>query len=506
MKSILVNFLSDNYLNKFANKLVEKYPDKFFYIFDHKKPYPEEPLSNLNFLDCTYFYDVKFFHKPFKEYKQSSFSYKETLELEEGLLMVLKSLDRITPIPESNFENTEYFWELATYFKSFFLKNTEISSIIFDNIPHMPWDLTLFYVSKLLNIKTLILRRTGIGGVAYICEDFRPNKLNYKFNYNFNTLNIFGNKKKLNEKIDLLFNQEFSKSQINGVWPEEYNKNLKLDKIIGKNFYHYLTILYSLIKVPKLQTIGASYKTLLNSTFSRDRDLSRIKYFKMRKNYKKKLKKIQKIDEEFPNKLDHILKCDYIFFPLHFQPERSTLPEGLNFDHQHLAIRLIAENLDDNLKIIVKDHPKQYYSDLRNDFYRNEYFLKKISKIKNVIVVSRNHDYQDLLENAKITASISGSVSWQGLLKGIPAIIFSDTWLTDCNSVLTVNNEINLKKKIDIFFNKNKDEVCKDVVQLIEKNQKYLLDTVVYSKHLRFMNFNEEKAIDNLIKYLIQRA
>mgnify|MGYP001258327386 CR=1 FL=1 len=505
MKSVLVNFLSDTYLMNFASQLVNRYPDKFAYLFDLKKPNNNDSLSNLNFLDCTFLYDSKFFSKAFKDYSQSSFSYKETKKLEEGLVMVLRSLDRITPEPVSNVENEEYYWELASYFKSFFSSNKNISSIIFDNIPHMPWDLTLFYVSKLLNIKTLILRRTNIGGVAFICEDFRPSMLNYKFNYKDNTINIFKDKISIKDKVAILSNQEFSKSQINGVWPEEYNSRLKINEIIGKNFYHYLSIIYSLVKIPKLQTLGASNQTFLNSTFSRQRELNRYKYFKLRKNYKTKLKTIQKIDEEFTNKLDDISKINYIFFPLHFQPERSTLPEGLNFDKQYLAIRLLSEKIDSNIKIIVKDHPKQYYSDLRNDFYRDENYLKKISKIKNVIVVSRNHNFQSLLINSKITASISGSVTWQGLLKGIPGVTFSDTWLSDCKSILTVHDDSNLKKNIELFLNRKKEEVYKDVVDFIETNQKYLLDTVVYSKHLRFMDFNEELAINNLTKYLVQR-
>ena len=82
--------------------------------------------------------------------------------------MVLKSLDRITPFPVSNVENEDYFWELASYFKSFILKTKDLSSIVFDNIPHMPWDLTLFYIAKIMNVKTLILRRTNIGSLLYL--------------------------------------------------------------------------------------------------------------------------------------------------------------------------------------------------------------------------------------------------------------------------------------------------------------------------------------------------
>ena len=505
MKSILVNFLGDSYLENLARQLFKKEPEKFSYLFDHKKPSQSDDLSKLNFLDCTFLYDTKFFHKAFFGLDQSSFNYEEISKLEEASLMVLKSLDRITPIPISNVKNEEYFWELASYFKSFFLNNKDIGFVIFDNIPHMPFDLTLFYVSKLLNLKTLILRRTNIGGISFISEDFRPRLLNYKFNYEDNLIDIFKDKKNVQDKIKILIEREFAKSQIFGIWPEEYKNYPNLDKLSSKGLYHYLSIIYGFIKLPKLQSLGATTSSFLNSTFSRQRDLSRFKHFTLRKNYKIKLKKLQKIDEKFSKKIDDLFKIEYIFFPLHFQPERSTLPEGGNFDKQYLAIRLLAKEIDSNIKIIVKDHPKQYYSDLRNDFYRDEFYLDRISKIKNVIVVSRNHDYQSLLNNAKITASVSGSVTWQGLLKGIPGITFSDTWLTECKSVSAVSDNQNLKDNIKNLLSKDKETVFNDIIEFIETNQKYFLDTVVYSKHLRFFNFDESYPLKNLTKYLLQR-
>ena len=78
--------------------------------------------------------------------------YLECKNLLEGLAIVNKSIDRITPIPKSIFENEKYFWELASYYKGFFNRNNDITSLIFDNVPHLPWDLTLFYVAKLMNI------------------------------------------------------------------------------------------------------------------------------------------------------------------------------------------------------------------------------------------------------------------------------------------------------------------------------------------------------------------
>ena len=62
-----------------------------------------------------------------------------------------------------------------------------------------------------------------------------------------------------------------------------------------------------------------------------------------------------------------------------------------------------------------------------------------------------------------------------------------------------------IKKKINEYLNKNKDDVLNDVTDFIEKNEKYFLDTVVYSKHLRFFKNDKEIPINNLKRYLLQR-
>ena len=58
MKSILVNFLGSSYLENLARQLFKKEPEKFSYLFDHKKPSQSDDLSKLNFFDCTFFYNV----------------------------------------------------------------------------------------------------------------------------------------------------------------------------------------------------------------------------------------------------------------------------------------------------------------------------------------------------------------------------------------------------------------------------------------------------------------
>ena len=57
-------------------------------------------------------------------------------------------------------------------------------------------------------------------------------------------------------------------------------------------------------------------------------------------------------------------QCDvnvpFVFLALHYQPERTTCPDGGRFNNQFLAASLIAHALPDGWQLYVKEHPGQY--------------------------------------------------------------------------------------------------------------------------------------------------
>ena len=47
-------------------------------------------------------------------------------------------------------------------------------------------------------------------------------------------------------------------------------------------------------------------------------------------------------------------------------------------------------------------------------------------------IVTNTVVQRELVQKCKCTATISGSVSWEGLLLGKPSLIFSENWHSDC--------------------------------------------------------------------------
>ena len=54
------------------------------------------------------------------------------------------------------------------------------------------------------------------------------------------------------------------------------------------------------------------------------------------------------------------LEDDFIYYGLHYEPERSTLPDGGDFHDQLIAILKLRELVPNEIKIYIKEHPSVF--------------------------------------------------------------------------------------------------------------------------------------------------
>ena len=140
----------------------------------------------------------------------------------------------------------------------------------------------------------------------------------------------------------------------------------------------------------------------------------------------------------------HVLISGLTLSSLSFNPERTSTPEAGNMQNPFHAIKILSEVLPEHFKIIVKEHPRQLYKDVRSINYREKNFYNEILKIKKVMFVNASHNYEELIENSKMTATTNGSATGGGLIKGKPSICFGNTWLSGCKSVKFVKSVADL--------------------------------------------------------------
>ncbi len=147
----------------------------------------------------------------------------------------------------------------------------------------------------------------------------------------------------------------------------------------------------------------------------------------------------------------------YFYFPLHMQPECTTLPMGGWFTEQLFAIKMIANNLPDDVYILVKEHPLQT---LRN---RSNSFIDELCAIKNVKLVPRDANTFELMQHCIAVATITGTALWEGVFSGKPGIMFGHHIKEYAPGIFYVSKNIECKQAVDLILNNEVNITLKDL-------------------------------------------
>ena len=203
------------------------------------------------------------------------------------------------------------------------------------------------------------------------------------------------------------------------------------------------------------------------------------------------------------NKLD--LSKRFVYFALHFEPERTTNPDGGIFHDQFLAILALKTILPRDIKIIVKEHPSQFYINDRGSRGRSPLFYNLIKNIEGVEFIDFKENSFQLISKAEMTATISGTVALEAAIIGKKSLIFGNSWFNSCPNVVSWSKDLSYESIIN--GNISDPEDIKDF--LINTKRKYTVigcqNTSGQTTHKRYLNFqhfseDELKGVTHLLK------
>jgi hypothetical protein len=130
----------------------------------------------------------------------------------------------------------------------------------------------------------------------------------------------------------------------------------------------------------------------------------------------------------------------YIYFSPHFQPERSTLPEGGDFVDHIIAIDVLNNFIQEGVPIIYKEHPRQFDpTDLSRQKYRDITYYNLIQSHGNVLFADPFADPLRLISGSLVVVTVTGTAGWEALMNGKPVIVFGDPWYRECAACLHVS-------------------------------------------------------------------
>lgn len=165
--------------------------------------------------------------------------------------------------------------------------------------------------------------------------------------------------------------------------------------------------------------------------------------------YKKHLKEIYTNLATVPNLSDR-----YIYLPFHYQPERTTAPEAGMFVHQYLMANLLSHKLPSGIKIIIKEHPSQFNSNLKGDQGREPEYYKDLKRISGVELASLDISTFDLIDNALAVATATGTAGWEALVRGTPALVFGTPWYRPAPGCCYIKHRSEMSRSLQ-YINSN---------------------------------------------------
>jgi hypothetical protein len=131
----------------------------------------------------------------------------------------------------------------------------------------------------------------------------------------------------------------------------------------------------------------------------------------------------------------------YVLLALHYQPERSTVPMGGEFGDQLRVAALLARTLPAGWWLYVKEHPWQLQPFGRGELQRPDGFYRSLASHPNVRLLPAAADTSSLIDGARAVATVTGSVGWQAMCRGVPALVFGEAWYRTCEGAFRIRSD-----------------------------------------------------------------
>jgi len=123
----------------------------------------------------------------------------------------------------------------------------------------------------------------------------------------------------------------------------------------------------------------------------------------------------------------------YYLFPLHFQPEATTLVNAQNYEKQLCAIDLLAKKIPIDTKLYVKEH----YAGLG---HREMNFYSKLKKYPNVRLINPWENAMDLIEKSVGIITLTSTTGWEGIIFKKPVFLLGNMFYSSFKYINKIND------------------------------------------------------------------
>lgn len=157
-------------------------------------------------------------------------------------------------------------------------------------------------------------------------------------------------------------------------------------------------------------------------------------------------------DRQFLNRYQAIaqsapdLSRPYVYLALHYQPEATTSPLAGSFVEQYRIAELLIDVLPPEVYLYVKEHPAQRSLGRAPDYY------DRFPDSDRLLFVGTEVDSQSLLANARAVATATGTVGFEAMWKGKPALVFGYAYYATGPGVYRISDAATARAAIEEIF------------------------------------------------------
>ncbi len=399
---------------------------------------------------------------------------KHDIDLFEPYLSsCMEILDRIDLDTSMSFtQRFRFINKLYVYWKNI-IKYKEIECAIFNAPPHSIADYILYCTMIIYNKNNLFYRGTSLNNLHFLCTSVES--LPGNLNTTYETILAGSLDVTLERAVVDSINELKTARPDYKPWyvKDANNRDKKHENIVEKirnNFEKNLKFgtrfetgspIYieqagdNLLKFSSTSKLPIREKRSKNS----ERELPRLFKVPGREIHEKMItlreyqdyrdwamiKKI-KMEEQY-SRISRPLKKDrkFVYFAMHYQPERTTCPDGGIFSNQYLCVSLLSAALPEDMDIVIKEHPTQFSYTGMGELARWPGYYDDFLRLDNVYFVESSVSSLELLDKSSAVATVTGAVGWESLVRGKPVLHFGTAWYGACKGAYRITSEDDVK-------------------------------------------------------------
>lgn len=343
----------------------------------------------------------------------------------------MKMLDRNDVDGSLTYHNRIASYHCQVMYWKGVLEHFQPDVVVYRIAPHTGYDYILYALCRVLGVQTVMFERTSLPGRLYPVTSFEDGSKAIREAY-ANEL-----EKRNNQVISLTPETEAHLENLSKTFKEAMPYHLK----------------YKLKHYNKTGDVGGSASILVRfigevAKAVRHKKANRKYLYKRyheslgRLKRKKLLARYNRLAEPVDTTLP------YIFVALQCEPERQTCPVGGVFGHQYLMIDLLSKLLPPGWRLYVKEHVSQFKDYQTPERSKTPDFYDRIASKPNVELVPLSYTSFELIDHAKASATVSGTVGWESVVRGKPALLFGHSWYRDCGGVFVTHSIEDCKEAI----------------------------------------------------------